>query len=423
MKILHLNSFDDQGGAAIAANRLHQALLQQGLDSRMTVLVKTCSDKTITRANPCISCRSISLAATLDKIPLLAYPSAQRPYPFTPAGISWGGSGVHRIIRTFDPDIVHLHWTGSGMLSIKNIGWISRHKPVVWTLHDAWAFTGGCHYPSDCYNYHTTCGRCPVLGSSSPRDLSAKILTQKERLWSRSNIVCAAPSLWMKNLCNQSRLFSENSTVQIPNGVAVNQTIASRETVCAKFRLDSDKKFILMLAHSLADERKGANLFFESLSCLNDIPDVEVLTIGQGQASGLKESPYPVHHLGYVSSPRDILALYAAADVFAAPAKEDNFPNTILESMSVGTPVVAFAQSGGAAEMINHKGNGYLADEINPGKLADGLTWILTHEAYPMIRHAAAQKIQQCYTLDLMADRYRELYETIIQDQRKGHPC
>jgi len=413
MKILHINSFDGTGGAAIAAMRLHQALLQKDMNSRFMTLLKTIDDDTVFRSSVLVNRQNFRLWSALDKLPLLQYPHIPRPYCLSPAGLSQAGRGIKKMIRRWNPDIVHLHWINSGMLSLHDIAWIAHRKPVVWTLHDLWAVTGGCHYPAGCRHYHQSCGCCPMLNSSDPHDLSAKILAKKKKRWPTQNITLVAPSLWMKDLSEESSLFKPKTTVHIPNGVPVDQALVSREDLCTRFNLPPNKRFILILAHSLADQRKGLTLFLDSLRHIPTAADYEILAIG-GEAPESATSPHPIRHLGYLSSNRDLCSLYAAADVFVAPALEDNFPNTILESMSVGTPVVAFKSSGGAVDIIDHKTNGYLADAMDPKQLAQGITWILHHDTYPALRQAAAETIKTRYTLKHLSRHYIDLYRDIL---------
>ena len=182
MKILHLNTFDIEGGAARAAWRLHQGLLALGEESRMLVQTKTGGDPSVDERDSRFARELGLFRPAAEILPLLVYQGR----PPTHWAIGWLPTTINRQIEALNPDIVHLHWICRGFMSMADIGRVS--KPVVWTLHDSWAFTGGCHVPGSCTRYRELCGACPQLASLKENDLSRWIHTQKENRWQHAPV-------------------------------------------------------------------------------------------------------------------------------------------------------------------------------------------------------------------------------------------
>ncbi|KOR28102.1 glycosyl transferase family 1, partial [Achromatium sp. WMS1] len=183
MNILIVNTSDIQGGAARAAYRLHRSLLNEGIDSQMLVQNKASDDYTVLSSSTKIAAKFAEIKLTLNSIPTKFYPHKSRT-PFSPSWLPF--SNIVKKINGIDPDIVHLHWICGGMLKIEDLAKIK--KPIVWSLHDMWAFTGGCHYDEECGRYQENCGYCKVLGSNKQNDLSSRILKRKDRSFKRDDL-------------------------------------------------------------------------------------------------------------------------------------------------------------------------------------------------------------------------------------------
>jgi glycosyltransferase involved in cell wall biosynthesis len=118
--------------------------------------------------------------------------------------------------------------------------------------------------------------------------------------------------------------------------------------------------------------------------------------------------PFPVHYLGSLS-PDQLIPVYNAVDAFVLPSLEDNLPNTVMEALSCGTPVVAFRQ-GGLPEMIDHQKNGFLAAYRSAKELASGIAWLLFKANPETLRQRAREKVMHNYTEAIVAAKYRQLY-------------
>ena len=177
MKVLLLNTFDEMGGAARAAARLLKGLRRTGVDARLLVHFKTGDADGVIGNTGALRKLSRRLKLLLGLVPVLL--SANKPENnFSPALIP---DAVPKEVTEFKPDIIHLHWLCAGFLSVETIAKLPQ--PIIWTLHDSWAFTGGCHYDENCGLYRQSCGKCKVLHSNNDNDLSRRIYRKKEKIY------------------------------------------------------------------------------------------------------------------------------------------------------------------------------------------------------------------------------------------------
>lgn len=213
MKVLHLNTCDIQGGAARAAYRLNKSLQVIGINSLMFVQDKTSDDYTVvgpkTKGEKAIS----KIRPRLDQVPVYFYKKRQKTL-FSPAWIPF--SDIIKKIDEIDSDIAHLHWIAGGLIRIEDIAKIQ--KPIVWTLHDMWAFTGGCHYDNSCGKYEKECGACPILNSDKEKDLSRRIFKRKKKTYNKiKNITVVGLSKWLTDCAAKSGLLGNRRIVNLPN--------------------------------------------------------------------------------------------------------------------------------------------------------------------------------------------------------------
>ena len=213
MKILHINAFESNNGAARAAFRLHKALLNNGVDSKMLVQIKDTDDPTILSDQFFFTKIVNRLRWRVSAIPKMLYPMrSQRPF-----STSWlPSSGLVSKINALKPDIVHLHWIAGGMMRIQELSEIE--SPIIWTLHDNAPFTGGCHVMWDCTKYLKECGACPVLGSKKENDLSTYIFRIKFRTYKKiPSLTIVGVSKWISDCATESMLLRDKNVVTIPN--------------------------------------------------------------------------------------------------------------------------------------------------------------------------------------------------------------
>jgi glycosyltransferase involved in cell wall biosynthesis len=423
MNILILNTSERTGGAAIAANRLMHALNKAGHEVKMLVRDKQTNDANVVSINTSWFKKKLNfIRFAYERWVIFIHNGFNRKELFT-VSIANTGTNISKHPLVQEADIIHLHWINQGFLSLKNIRQLMQTgNPIVWTMHDMWACTGGCHYAGECKKNETECGSCSLLKSSAKHDLSHK--TWKKKRFLAKGIHFVGCSRWIANCAKESALLRTTAITSIPNPIDVELfKPQDKMVVRQKFNLPANKKLILFAAAKLSDWRKGISYFVEACGCLQSQPHAGqpevVLMGGQIDEQLLCQIPLKTHHLGYLHTPADIVAAYAACDVFVTASLSDNLPNTIMEAMACGTPCVGF-DVGGIPEMIDHKQNGYVAEYKSAEDLADGIAWCLDNSDNSATQ--ARRKVTACYAEDVVAKQYENLYFCClkVKDTWKG---
>ena len=258
-------------------------------------------------------------------------------------------------LKDYDPDVIHLHnlhgyWLHLPMLFayLQTCG-----KPVVWTLHDCWAFTGHCAYFDEvaCEKWRSGCGGCPAL-SAYPKsfciDQSARNFVEKQRLFTAvPNLTLATPSSWLRDRIAQS--FLRDTPVRVlPNGVDRTVFCPTESDLRARFGL-AGKRVLLGVAN-VWEKRKGLETFFALRKHFGADTAIVLIGLTKKQQRALPEG---ILGFGRTNGARELAAWYTLADVLVDATREENFPTTHLEALCCGTPVATFC-AGGSAEMLTH---------------------------------------------------------------------
>jgi glycosyltransferase involved in cell wall biosynthesis len=408
MRVLIINTNESSGGAAKAANRLYKGLRNSGIDAFMLVQKKESDDKYVVGARNNFFYKLINYSRSkLDKLPKLLYKHRKK----VPWNVNWLPNPLlFYYIKKINPDIINLHWVNNGFISIKQIGKLKKMNiPIVWTLHDMWPFTGGCHYTGGCEKYKKHCGACFQLESSVEKDLSYKIFEKKGDFFG-IDVICL--NRWMKKCVEESSLFSNSRIEIIPNGFDLNIfKPRNKKLGREKFNLPLDKKIILFGAVSVNDKRKGFFYLEEVLKKINN-QDYAVAIFGKSDKKiNLEVDTY---YLGNIKNEEEISLLYSSADVFVCPSLEDNLPNTLIESISSGTPAVAF-EIGGIPDIIDHKKNGYLAKPFDVDDLKRGIEWCIEDkERNCQLGKNAREKAESKFSTKIQIKNYIENFKKQI---------
>ncbi|MEI6330021.1 MAG: glycosyltransferase family 4 protein [Pseudanabaena sp. ELA645] len=414
-KPLLISTSDINGGAARAAYRLHKGLQSINVDSQMLVQNKQSDDYTVIAPESKVSIGIGKLKHTLDILPLQIYPQRDRSTSYS---VQWLPDKLDVKVAQINPDVINLHWINNGYLKIETIA--KFKKPIVWTLHDMWAFTGGCHYNGDCMNYINSCGACPQLHSYKEKDLSRWIWQRKAKAWQNLNLTIVTPSHWLAKCAASSSLLKDTRIEVIPNGLDTKQYKPIEKSVARSILgLPEDKHLILFGAMSATSApRKGFNFLQSALQNLSQSgwgENVELVVFGSSKPINPIELGFNSHYLGILNDDISLSLVYAAADVFLAPSVQDNLPNTVMESLACGTPCVAF-DIGGMPDMIDHQQNGYLAQPFDIDDLAKGITWVLEDdERLRKLGTNSREKVEQNFTLEIQANNYLSLYKDIYK--------
>ncbi len=423
MKVLMLSNSDLEGGAARSAYRLHQGFQKISVNSQLHVQTK-CSDYTgVTayRSNVGIGKAITALRLTLDKLPLKLYANGRQ----ASYSSQWLPDRMAADIHSIHPDIVNLHWINNGYIQIESLA--KFKQPVVWTLHDMWAFTGGCHYNQDCDRYTDTCGKCPQLHSHRHQDLSHWIWNRKAKAWGHKELTIVTPSQWLANCAKKSSLLKDRRIEYIPYGIDTSlYRPIERRLAREILQLPQDKYLVLSGAlGGTSDKRKGFHLLQPALQELSQSgwrDRLELVVFGSSVPENPPDFGLTTHYLGALHDDSSLALLYSAADVFVAPSVQDNLPNTVMEAIACGTPCVAF-DIGGMPDMIEHQGNGYLAQAFKVEDLAKGIAWTLENpERHQNLSQRAREKTEQEFPLEKQAQRYTSLFQSLLEEPKTTYP-
>ncbi len=401
MKIIHINTYS-KGGAANAAIRLHEKLLKQNCNS--TILSFSNAHNTInaysviTRKHSYNIIYRIKTRNDFQKKKKILKNKSFNPELFT---LPYSVIELSKNKHIQNADIIHLHWVAD---FINYPDFFKKiNKPIVWTLHDMNPFTGGCHYAFDCNNFSSNCENCPQIKGISNQKVAYNVLKVKKKAYSNKKINFICLNEWMMNCLKNSSIFSDNKCTLIPNGLNPEvYKIYCKVNTRKKLGLPTDKKLVLFVADSINNYRKGVKYIIEASKQFND---TKFITVGKGD---LKEPNFI--HLGEINNEELMAQIYSAADVFVIPSLADNLPNTILESLYCGTPIIGF-NVGGIPEMIIHGKNGLICNEISSLALAKLIKEALSVKFDPKFISIDAN---QRFNLTIQANKYIELYKSLI---------
>lgn len=417
MKVAVVCSFDLDGGAARAAYRLHQALREHGADSRMFVQVRTSAD-------PTVEGRSGGVRKLVGRIrPLIDHaPSKWMGTRLGQFSVNWLPGDLLPRLAAFNPDVVHLHWINAGFVSLTQIERI--HRPLLWTAHDMWPFTGGCHYDKGCERYATAgCSACPMHTRGASLNLAGRRLKAKEAMLDTTRLTFISPSRWLAGVAQRSAASAGREVLVIPNGLDLARfKPIDKAAARALFGLPADKTVLLFGAvKSDSDPRKGFAQLDEMLrhAAASPLADSLVLCVyGTGTKGTGTLHGVPVKYVGHLHDDESLIALYSAADIFLAPSLQDNLPNTVVEASACGLPTIAF-NIGGMPDLIDDGVTGMLAKEVNAQALLAALQEALRQPGWLAQASTAARRLaEQRFCSRQFAANHMEAYENAIRRSR-----
>lgn len=415
MKILLLSTNNNNSGAARAVYRLHQGLQSVGANSQMLVQTKQTNDRTVIGSRSSSGTAQVIAGSrlTLGQLPLKFYPQRDR----STYSLQWLPDNIVSKVNRLEPDIVNLHWICNSYIQIETLA--KFNKPLVWTLHDMWPFTGGCHYSGDCDRYTNSCGACPQLGSNKDWDLSRWVWQRKAKAWKNLDLTIVTLSSWFEECVRSSSLFKDLRVEVIPNGLNTKNFRPIEQQVGRKLLgLPQDKKLLLFGASkATTDKRKGFHLLQSALQELSQSvwqDKLELVIFGASRPENPPDLGFKAHYLNYLNDDLSLALVYSSADVMVVPSIQESFGQTASESLACGTPVVAFNATG-LKDVIEHQKNGYLAQPYQIEDLARGIGWILENkERHQKLSYRAREKAEQEFSLEIPARQYTSLFDEIL---------
>lgn len=393
--VVHLSHFDEYGGAARSAYRLHDGLRRLGARSKMIVGVKTGDDPDVHQHQ----------ATFADKVANRIGYELGVQYAYLPSTRS---IGRHPWFRS--ADVVQLANIHGGWMSHMQLPALTRGKRVVWCIHDMWSFTGHCGYSYGHDGWLTGCGSCPHLTAypALRRDGTQLNWRLKQRLYRKLDLTIVAPSRWLADQASRSPLLERFGVRVIPYGVDTDRFAPMAQVEArAQLRLPQDEPLVLVTG---LEPRKGSGLLGGILDAAERRAGRPVeLAVSGGTANAEPPAGVAYHDLGVLDEATMRVA-YAAADVYVLPTLHDNLPNTILEALACGAAVVA-TNVGGIPDMIVDGVSG-LVRPVDAAALGEAVGGVLaSRELRDRLRAGSRERAVRTFGLEQQARAYLDVYE------------
>ena len=324
MKVLQINSVCGIGSTGRIATDLYKVLEEQNHECKIAY----------GRGSAPQNIDSIKIGSTIDN-----YFHVFKTRVFDKHGFGSVNATKKFIeeIKDYDPDIIHLHNIHGYYLNIEVLFKYLKEadKPVIWTLHDCWPFTGHCSYFEyvECEKWKSSCENC---------------VQKKELFTSVKNMTIVTPSKWLSKIVKESFLGKYPIEV-INNGIDLDVFKPTDSNFRDKNNLNN--KFIVLGVANIWVEKKGLKYLTELEKNLNDDYKFVIVGVDEKKKNELSKNIIAITRTNNV---KELAEIYTAADVFVNPTLEDNFPTTNLEALACGTPVLTF-ETGGSVECVDEK--------------------------------------------------------------------
>lgn len=413
MNVLQVFSIDF-GGAAIAAKRISAAVekvCDNNVQTRYVALYGAEKDEYVEEFMPGKAVKAVAIARKLHEV-CLEPKTKKYPGPF-----SIGTFGVAFSFKSFVEwaDIIHIHWINRGFFSLKQLEKLSNYgKPIIWTMHDMWVFTGGCHYDGECGKYRGDCENCICI-CSGKKDLR-DIQNYKKLIFQKDNFCFVGCSNWITACARNSTVLRGSKRVQcIPNPINLESFAplpADEVNVVRQMYGISDKKYVVCFgAMSSGDKRKGGELVHEIVRLLPK--DQYQLVVFGNCDDRVKYEKYDTVFLGSVHDPAEMRKIYAMSDVFIAPSVQENLANTVMEALACGTPVVAF-DIGGMPDMVVDRVNGRVVRPFSCSEYAQAIAEVV---ACKEMRENARTIVRKKFAEEIIGGEYYRLYKKMLKEE------
>ena len=391
-------TFSKLGGAGSVAKQLQEGQLKAGMTSRLL---------TMTDSN---------IQSLLTKNPLLV---GEALFDFFAVRISTdsqlftlyrnGDNGrIKKSIQQSD-DVVHLHWT-PGVLSNETISLLAKNgRGCVWTLHDMWPFTGGCHHAGDCKGYIAGCENCPQVRNPFSANVTQAFRDKSRIFGCDSSVILVSPSKWLARQAAESQMLKDSTIYTIPNPVDCD-LFSPGDSRSARdiFEISDDTFVIGCSAANLKDPMKNIKAIIDGVATLKGqwpSKEIQILAVGAGE---FNFQNVKVQSTGLITTPSRMVEAYRSMDVFVSTSLSENFPMTLVEAAAVGVPVVCL-NIGGMPEIVINGDSGRVLDSTDD--LPNVLTELLSSvsERHRMASNARILALSQ-FDLPKVLKKYAEVY-------------
>ncbi len=402
MKILHLTYHSD-GGVAISIRRLNKLLREKNIKSNVLYLENLKNIKGISINLFIITKWKLILFLKKIILKILTKRSTKDTVSFNLFEII----KLNRIIKKNKIDIIHLHWIGNEIISLKEISNIIC--PVVWTLHDMWPFCGIEHYAYQKRHLKNYSNQSRDHNESG-FDFDKIFWKLKIKFFSKKKFNLIAPSKWMAYNLKKSQVFKKSKTTILPPMIDLNKW----SNFSIKKTINRKKKILLFSGTSSVNYRKGFNYLSDAINKYLPEDEYVLIVIGD-KPKEFENTKIEKKYLGYIEKESDLIKIYRMADIFVLPSLAESFGQVFLEAAAVGMPSVAFSNTA-ASEVITHKKNGYLAKYLSSKDIAKGILWSKNNLLSKKIKIRIKKNIKEKFSSQNRLKEYINLYKNIYRN-------
>ncbi len=407
IKVVHVNYYDNKGGAAIAVKRIHEAQTLLGIKSKTLVAVKETNSKDV-----------IGPSTTLEEIKWKFYLSLNRKFEKIAKKKKYDSNSYNFLpnnfiskINSLDCDIVNLHWIGNNLIQIKGLSKIK--KPIVWTLHDMWPYSGSEHYSLE-DRYIQGYNKSNKSSDSYGLDFDRYSWELKKKYYPKDMVIIATSS-WQLNTAKKSSLFKNYKIekISLPLNFDFWKPL-DKNTSRNLFKLPNNKKIILIGSVEFDKKRKGGLLIKKILKKIKTKNVIIVFFGRKNENFKLDLENFESIYLNEIKSDTiDLKTIYSASDLFIAPSIQESFGQTVLEAASCCLPTVCF-ENNGMNEIVKHQINGYLVKQNDLNNFAEGIDWCLENLDKLNIKNNV-KIIEDKFSNFKIGSEYKKLYEEILK--------
>lgn len=426
MQVLHINATSHTGGAARAMRRLHSALVEKGHLSHYLVGRSTKPDDPMVN----LIWDEIAPYRSLTKSMMSRVGNQLEKYFGKNSWANRPGLMLADTNLCQSADIIELRNLFEGYFNLWCLPQLSKQKPVVWRLPDLWAVTGHCAYPYECQRWKTGCYDCPLLTSEGRKivepkptvfDGTRRVWQAKKDIYQRSSLHIIVTTSWMRDQVKESILGNALSLNVISNGVNLDKFKPHSKTQARKkLGLDPEGQYLLWAAGGKGNRRKGYHLAVEALEIIQAKGELKptLLTMGSKQGWNQPETLERVVHYGFVREPEEQSLVYSAADAFLCTTLADGQPQTALESIASGTPVIAF-DLGPMPGLVQNGKTGMIARETTSQSLVEAIKEFYNQaDQHQFMQEYCRKEALDKYDLVKQTEKYIDLYSKILEEKR-----